>query len=167
MGRVWWGEALLKRSDRVLLGVISDTHGLLRPQARKALQGVDHIIHAGDIGAPEVLTALEEIAPVTAVSGNMDWEGWARKLRETEVLEIGGVSIFVLHDLDQLDLNPGAAGFDAVVFGHTHLPEIRRSDGVLFLNPGSAGPVRGSKPVALAVVEVVGGGMDPRIVTLL
>jgi putative phosphoesterase len=157
----------LKKPDRVLLGVISDTHGLLRPQALKALGGVDHIIHAGDIGSPEILTQLEGIAPVTAVSGNMDWGGWTTKLRETEVVEVGGVSIYVLHDLDQLDLNPGAAGFDAVVSGHTHLPEIRRVDGVLFLNPGSAGPVRGSKPVAVAVVEVAGGALTPRIVTLL
>jgi hypothetical protein len=156
-------------SDGVLvrLGVISDTHGLLRPEAVRALEGVDHIVHAGDIGNPGILVELEGIAPVTAVRGNMDSGEWTADLQETEVLEIGEVSIFVLHDLDLLDLNPGAAGFQAVVFGHTHLPEVRRADGVLYLNPGSAGPVRGSKPVALALVDVVEGSLAPRIVTLL
>ncbi len=154
-------------SDGVLLGVISDTHGLLRPEAVRALEGVDHIVHAGDIGNPEILVELEGIAPVTAVRGNMDWGEWTADLQETEVLEIGGVSVYLLHDLELLDLNPGVAGFDAVVFGHTHLPEVRRADGVLYLNPGSAGPVRESKPVALAVVDVVGGSLAPRIVTLL
>jgi len=154
-------------SDGVLLGVISDTHGLLRSEAVRALEGVDHIVHAGDIGNPEILVELEGIAPVTAVRGNMDWGEWTAALHETEVLEIGGVSVYLLHDLELLDLNPGVAGFDAVVFGHTHLPEVRRADGVLYLNPGSAGPVRESKPVALAVVDVVGGSLAPRIVTLL
>jgi len=154
-------------SDGVLLGVISDTHGLLRSEAVRALEGVDHIVHAGDIGNPEILVELEGIAPVTAVRGNMDWGEWTADLQETEVLEIGGVSVYLLHDLELLDLNPGVAGFDAVVFGHTHLPEVRRADGVLYLNPGSAGPVRESKPVALAVVDVVGGSLAPRIVTLL
>jgi len=154
-------------SDGVLLGVISDTHGLLRPEALKVLQGVDHIIHAGDIGNPEILGELEGIAPVTAVLGNMDGGDWTGDLQKTEVVEIGGASIYVLHDLDLLDLIPKAAGFGAVVFGHTHVPEITRADGVLYLNPGSAGPVRGSKPVSLAVVDVVVGSLDPRIVTLL
>ena len=154
-------------SGGVLLGVISDTHGLLRPEALNALRGVEHIVHAGDIGNPEILAELEGIAPVTAVRGNTDWGEWTTNLQGTEVVEIGGMSIYVLHDLDLLDLNPGAAGFDAVIFGHTHLPEIRQADGVLYLNPGSAGPIRGSKPVALAVVDVVGGSLEPRIVTLL
>jgi putative phosphoesterase len=157
----------VKGSNSVLLGVISDTHGLLRPEALKALQGVDHIIHAGDIGNPDVLVELEGIASVTAVRGNMDWGDWTANLQRTEVVEVGGASIYVLHDLDLLDLIPRAAGFGAVVFGHTHVPEITRADGVLYLNPGSAGPVRGSKPVSLAVVDVVGGSLDPRIVTLL
>jgi len=152
---------------RVRLGVISDTHGLLRPEAVRALEGVDHIVHAGDIGNREILVELEGIAPVTAVRGNMDWGEWTAGLQETEVVEIGGVSIFVLHDLDLLDLNPDAAGFDVVIFGHTHLPEARRAHGVLYLNPGSAGPVRESKPVALALVDLVEGSLAPRIVTLL
>ncbi len=154
-------------SDGLLLGVISDTHGLLRPEALKALGGVDHIIHAGDIGDREILVELEEIAPVTAVCGNMDSCGGSNSLRDTEVLELGEWTFYVLHDLYELDLNPEAAGFDVVVFGHTHLPEIRREKGVLYLNPGSAGPIRGSKPVSLALVEVVGGVLDPRIIKLL
>jgi putative phosphoesterase len=151
----------------VLLGVISDTHGLLRPEAVKVLAGVSHIIHAGDIGNPGILVELAAIAPVTPVRGNMDWGEWAKDLRETEVLEVGGVSIYVLHDVDRLDLNPGAAGFQAVVFGHTHQPEIRWVDGILYLNPGSAGPVRGSKPVALALLEAGEGRLTPRFVDLL
>lgn len=152
---------------KVLLGVISDTHGLLRPEALKALRGVDLIIHAGDIGNPEILSELEKIAPVTSVRGNMDWGSWTEGLQETEVVEVGGVSIFLLHNQDLLDLSPAGAGFHAVVFGHTHVPEIRRENGVLYLNPGSAGPVRGSKPVSLALVEVEDGRLMPRIITLI
>jgi len=123
---------------------------------------VDHIIHAGDIGTPEILRELGAIAPVTAVRGNMDWGGWTRDLRDTQVLEIGGVLVYVLHDLDQLDLNPEAAGFQAVVSGHTHVPKIGWAGSVLYLNPGSAGPVRAGKPVALALVDLVGGVLKPR-----
>jgi putative phosphoesterase len=153
--------------SRIRLGVISDTHGLLRPEAVQALQGVDWIIHAGDIGNRDILSELEAIAPVAAVQGNMDWGGWTQELSKTEVVEVGGVAIYLLHDLDQLDLHPGAAGFDAVVYGHTHIPHVEWKEGVLFLNPGSAGPIRGSKPVSLAIVEVDGGTLTPRIVTLL
>jgi putative phosphoesterase len=149
------------------LGVISDTHGLLRPEALEALEGADFIIHAGDICDPEILDQLKAIAPVTAVRGNMDWGGWTQHLPETEILEVGAAAIYVLHDLDDLDLNPEGAGFAAVVYGHTHVPEIRWTRGVLFLNPGSAGPVRGTKPVSLALVEVGEGGLEPRIVELL
>ncbi|MBT8396765.1 MAG: metallophosphoesterase family protein [Gemmatimonadetes bacterium] len=149
------------------LGVISDTHGLLRAEALVALTGVDQIIHAGDMGDPAILDELAGIAPVTAVQGNMDWGEWTKGLHETEVLEVGGVSLFVLHDLEELDLNPDAAGFSAVVSGHTHLPDISWKGGVLYLNPGSAGPVRGEKPVTLALVEIFGDRLEPRIVTLL
>jgi len=160
-------HGVVKKSHDIRLGVLSDTHGLLRPEALQALQGVDHILHAGDIGRADILLSLERIAPVTSIRGNMDWGGWTEDLSETEVAEVGGVSIYMLHDLERLDLNPKVAGFAAVVFGHTHLPEIRREDGVLYLNPGSAGPIRGSKPVSLALVEVVDGVLNPRIVTLL
>jgi hypothetical protein len=149
------------------LGVISDTHGLLRPEAIEALAGVSQIIHAGDIGNPEILTKLERIAPVTAVRGNMDWGGWTKDLPENAVMEIGPHSFYVLHDLEELDLNPAAAGFAAVVTGHTHMPEVRDAGGVLYLNPGSAGPVRGSKPVSLALVEVTEDALVPKIVELI
>jgi putative phosphoesterase len=130
------------------------------------LQGTDQIIHAGDIGDPGILAQLEELAPVTAVRGNMDWGRWTKDLQGTEVLEVGEISIYVLHDLEDLDLNPEAAGFSAVVSGHTHIPVISQRAGVLYLNPGSAGPVRGSKPVSLALVEVKQGALEPRIVDL-
>jgi putative phosphoesterase len=153
--------------DCVEVGVISDTHGLLRPEALSALKGVDHIIHAGDIGNPDIISALQRIAPVTAVRGNTDWGSWTKGLHANEVLEVGGVSIYVLHDLDELDLNAGAAGFSAVITGHTHSPEERWERGVLYLNPGSAGPIRGTKPVSLAILEVAGGAIQSRIVGLL
>ena len=150
-----------------MLGVISDTHGLLRPEALAALEGVDQIIHAGDVGDPAILVGLSEIGPVTVVQGNMDWGDWTKDLHETEALEVGGVSVYVLHDLEELDLSPEAAGFSAVVSGQTHMPDISRKAGVLYLNPGSAGPVRGTKPVSLALVEVEGDRLIPRIETLL
>ena len=150
----------------MLVGVISDTHGLLRPEALEALQGVDAIIHAGDICDPEILDQLRAVAPVTAVRGNMDWGGWTKDLPGTEVLEVGEAVFYVLHDLDELDLDPEGAELSAVVYGHTHIPDIRWKSGVLFLNPGSAGPVRGSKPVSLALVEVTANGLEPRLVTL-
>jgi putative phosphoesterase len=153
--------------DACLVGVISDTHGVLRPEAVLALEGVDHILHAGDIGDPEILTELGRVAPVTAVQGNMDWGRWAQDLPGTEVARVGSADFFILHDLEALDLAPQAAGFHAVVHGHTHRPEIRWEDGVLYLNPGSAGPARGSKPVCLSLVEVAGEGLTPRIVELL
>jgi putative phosphoesterase len=133
----------------------------------EALEGVDFIIHAGDICDPEILEQLEAVAPVTAVRGNMDWGGWTEDLPGTEVLEVGTVAFYVLHDLEELDLNPAAAGFAAVVTGHTHMPEVREAGGVLYLNPGSAGPVRGSKPVSLALVEVSEDSLVPRIVELI
>jgi putative phosphoesterase len=137
-----------------LIGVISDTHGLLRPQAGRALQGVELIIHAGDIGSPEVLAALEKIAPVAAVRGNTDKGDWARHLPRTQVVEVGGRQLYVLHELFALDLDPGAAGLAAVIYGHSHRPHQERQDGVLFLNPGSAGPRRFTLPVSLALLTV-------------
>jgi putative phosphoesterase len=133
----------------ILIGVISDTHGLLRPEAIEALRGSEHIIHAGDVGSPEILDKLSAIAPVTAVRGNIDKAVWSRKLPETQVLELGGISIYVLHDLAQLDLNPQAAGFAVVVSGHSHIPQQETCDCVLYFNPGSAGPRRFKLPVSL------------------
>ncbi len=153
-------------SPPLRVGVISDTHGLLRPEALEALRGVDHIIHAGDVGDPGILEQLRDLAPVTAVRGNMDWGEWGKDLPSSEVLEIGETAFYVLHDLENLDLDPDAAGFKVVVSGHTHMPEARWAKGVLFLNPGSAGPIRGNKPVSLAVMEISGGELEHRIVTL-
>ena len=134
----------LKTENPIFVGIISDTHGLLRPEALTALRGSHHIIHAGDVGAPEILEQLAAIAPVTAVRGNIDNEAWAGRLPETEVIELGGVSIYVLHDLAQLDLTLEASGFDVVIYGHSHLPKLETRNGVLYFNPGSAGPRRSS-----------------------
>lgn len=136
------------------IGVISDTHGLLRPEALCALEGVQLIIHAGDVGAPEILTQLKLIAPVFAVRGNVDTEPWAEELPLSTVVEISGFHFYVLHNLRDLDLNPKAAGFDAVVTGHTHQAGQHDDCGVLYLNPGSAGPRRFQLPVTLASLEV-------------
>ncbi len=124
------------------IGVISDTHGLLRPEAMAALRGSDRILHAGDVGDPEILDHLRELAPVTAVRGNVDRGPWAAVLCETELVEVAGVSIYLLHDLAQLDLKPEAAGFRVVIYGHSHQPKIEERNGVLYFNPGSAGPRR-------------------------
>jgi len=132
------------------IGLISDTHGLLRKEAVEALRGSEQIIHAGDVGKPEILEQLGEIAPVVAVRGNVDTERWARALPETAVAEAGAVLIYVLHDVNALDLNPGAAGFQIVVSGHSHKPEKLERDGVLYINPGSAGPRRFQLPVTVA-----------------
>ncbi|MFZ0774010.1 MAG: metallophosphoesterase family protein [Candidatus Sulfotelmatobacter sp.] len=143
---------------------MSDTHGLLRPAAIEALQGSDHIIHAGDVGSSEILETLSAIAPVTAVRGNIDKGAWARKLPETEVLEVAGISIYVLHDLAQLDLKPQAAGFAVVVSGHSHVPKQELRGGVLYFNPGSAGPRRFKLPVSLGKLSVEDGSVRGELV---
>ena len=149
------------------IGVISDTHGLLRPEAIEALRGSDHIIHAGDVGAPEILDKLASIARVTAVRGNVDKGAWSRKLPENDVLEIGGISIYVLHDLAQLDLKPKAAGFAVVVSGHSHVPKQEMRDGVLYFNAGSAGPRRFKLPVSVGRLIVQHGKAHGELVDLL
>ena len=151
----------------ILIGVISDTHGLLRPEAIEALRGSDRVIHAGDIGSPEILDRLSTIAPVTAVRGNIDKAAWARKLPETEVLEMGGISIYVLHDLAELDLKAKAAGFAVVVSGHSHVPKQETRDGVLYFNPGSAGPRRFKLPVSVGKLIVENGSARGELQTLL
>jgi putative phosphoesterase len=154
-------------SDReILVGIISDTHGLLRPEALAALQGSELIIHAGDVGRPEVLDALRGIAPTFAARGNIDTQAWAAALPTTDVVEVGSKLFWVLHDIAQLDIDPAAAGFDAVVFGHSHQPSIERRNGVLYLNPGSAGPRRFRLPVTVARVRVAGSSIEPEIVQL-
>jgi uncharacterized protein len=138
----------------VRVGIISDTHGLLRPEAACALAGVDLIVHAGDVGNAAILAKLKEIAPVFAVRGNVDTEEWAKELPETTVVDAGAACFYVLHNLRELDVVPEAAGFHAVISGHTHQVEQSEKNGVLYLNPGSAGPKRFHLPVTLAVVEV-------------
>lgn len=136
------------------IGVISDTHGLLRPQALAALAGSELIVHAGDIGGPEILARLGEIAPVVAVRGNNDRDDWAGALPETTVVDAAGRKLYVLHDLSQLDIDAAQAGFAAVIAGHSHRPSVLRRGGVLYLNPGSAGPRRFRLPIALARLTV-------------
>jgi putative phosphoesterase len=153
-------------SNELVVGVISDTHGLLRPQAVEALRGSHLIIHAGDVGAPEIIDELGGIAPTHAVRGNIDGGAWAKALPMTEVVEVGARLFYVLHNIAELDLDPPTAGFAAVVFGHSHQPLIEMRQGVLFLNPGSAGPRRFWLPICLARVTVSGEGMRPEIVEL-
>ena len=150
-----------------MVGIISDTHGLLRPEAVEALRGSQHIIHAGDVGAPELIEKLAAIAPVTAIRGNVDKGAWAGTLPETEVVEIGGISIYVLHDLAQLDLKPEAAGFDVVVYGHSHVPKQETRQGVLYFNPGSAGPRRFKLPVTIGQVTINQGEVRGEIIPIL
>ena len=148
------------------LGVIADTHGLMRPEALAALRGVDRILHAGDIGGPEVLRALEVLAPVTAVRGNNDRDAWAEAIPATEVVEASGAWLYLLHDVKTLDLDPRAAGFAAVVAGHSHRPVSEERDGVLYFNPGSAGPRRFRLPVAVGRLTVAAGRVTGTLVEL-
>ena len=151
----------------MLIGVISDTHGLLRPEALDALRGSDCIIHAGDVGDPEILVRLREVAPVTAVRGNIDRGTWARALPDCDVLETGGTSIYILHILAELDLKPDAAGFSAVIYGHSHAPKIETRNGVLYFNPGSAGPRRFRLPVTVGRLTVKNRAVRGEIIHLL
>ena len=150
----------------MIVGVISDTHGVLRPQALAALAGSDLIIHAGDVGPPDILARLRLIAPTIAVRGNVDTSPWGRTLAEVEVVEAGGQSIYVLHDIGALDLDPRAGGFAAVIYGHSHRPDAQVRDGVLYLNPGSAGPRRFTLPISLAILEVTTDALTWRFVDL-
>ena len=150
----------------VLIGLISDTHGLLRPEALHALSGCSHIVHGGDVGNAAVLEQLAALAPVTAVRGNNDGDAWARHLPLTATLEAGAVFIHVLHDIADLDLDPGATAVRVVVSGHSHKPSISERDGVLFVNPGSAGPRRFRLPVSVALLEIRGLTVSARIVEL-
>jgi putative phosphoesterase len=149
-----------------IIGVISDTHGLLRPEAQEALRGSDRIIHAGDVGDRSILRRLEQLAPVTAVRGNVDDLLWAEQLPETSVVDVEGLSIYVLHALDRLDLKPEAAGFAAVIYGHSHVPKQEMKNGVLYFNPGSAGPRRFSLPVSLGRLTVENGQLRPELIPL-
>jgi hypothetical protein len=153
-----------KRELRV--GVISDTHGLLRAEARAFLAGSDYIIHGGDVGAAAVLEDLEAMAPVIAVRGNNDRESWAKRLRETELIRLGGVFVYVIHDLSQLDVDPAPLGIRAIVSGHSHKPLIEERAGILYINPGSCGPRRFKLPISIGELRVEGGNVSARIVEL-
>ncbi|MEO6816041.1 MAG: metallophosphoesterase family protein [Edaphobacter sp.] len=151
----------------MLIGVISDTHGLLRPEALAALAGVEHILHVGDVGDIRILDALREIAPVTAIRGNIDQWGECAELPATDVVELDGRLFYLVHSLTDLDINPTVAGVAAVITGHSHKPSIEQRDGVLYLNPGSAGPRRFNLPVTLALMTVNEAGVEARLVDLL
>jgi uncharacterized protein len=148
------------------IGVISDTHGLLRPEALAELQDSDYIIHAGDIGDPAILDKLNEIAPVTAVRGNVDRGAWAQKIPQTNVLEVESASIYVLHILEELDLKPEAVGFAAVIYGHSHMPKLETKNGVLYFNPGSAGPRRFNLPVSVGKLALCRGQIESQILQI-
>jgi putative phosphoesterase len=150
----------------MLIGVISDTHGLLRPEAVAALRGVDHILHAGDVGDATILNELRALAPVTAIRGNIDRSGLCAKLPAIEIVELAGQSLYMLHDLSSLDLDPVAAGISAVVSGHSHQPKVEWRKSVLYFNPGSAGPRRFSLPISLGFLEITGNGIEPRLLTI-
>lgn len=147
----------------IRIGIISDTHGLMRPEAVERLQGVDQIVHAGDIGRPEIITRLAEVAPVSAIRGNIDTAAWAQEFPATLRLECAGRMIHVIHDRNDLDFDPEAGGLDAVISGHSHRPDIETIDGVLYLNPGSAGPRRFSLPITVATLDVHGDELVPHI----
>ena len=149
-----------------VVGVISDTHGLLRPEAIMELAGSDLIIHAGDVGGPEILDRLRTIASVVAVRGNADRGPWAKVLPIAEAVRVAEMDLYVLHDVSDLDLDPRAAGFHAVISGHSHQPRIEHRNGVLFLNPGSAGPRRFALPVSVARLHIGNGKLDAQIIEL-
>ena len=153
-------------SQTVRIGVISDTHGLLRPEALAALAGVERIIHAGDVGGEDILDTLAGIAPVTVVRGNTDYQPWAARLPVTDLVEVGGRSIYLVHDIEDLNLDPLAAGIDMVISGHSHRPSLERRGSVRYLNPGSAGPRRFSLPVTVALLEVSSTEIVGKIVEL-
>ena len=148
------------------IGLISDTHGLLRNSAMDALAGSDHIIHAGDIDTPEVLRELATIAPVTAVRGNMDGPRRLGRIPETDTIDIAGILIHIIHDRMAMDLDPVAAGIGVVVFGHSHQPVIEKRNGVIYINPGSAGPRRFSLPISVGRLHILDGRIDPFIIEL-
>ena len=153
-------------NKRRLIGIISDTHGLVRPEALQALQGVEMILHAGDVGNKEVLDTLKQVAPVVAVRGNNDKGEWAQSLPDWEVVEVGDVSIYMLHDVKEIEISPAGGGFRVVVSGHSHKPSVTEQRGVLYVNPGSAGPRRFKLPVSVAHLHVDGEKVQAKIIEL-
>jgi putative phosphoesterase len=154
----------LQQNIQYKVGVISDTHGLLRPEAIEFLKGCDSIVHAGDLGDPDILKMLEAIAPTFAVRGNVDRGSWTRDLPDKDLVEAEGKLLYVIHDLDELDLDPVAAQFAAVIFGHSHMPASYEKDGVLYFNPGSAGPRRFKLPVSIGRITIVNSRLRSEII---
>jgi len=153
-------------TSQIRIGLISDTHGLVRDEAVEAMKGCQHILHAGDIDEPEVLVKLRKLAPVTVVRGNNDRGSWAQAIPDYEVIEFGAVSVYLRHDEAELDIDPRAAGFRVLMFGHSHQPRVEMRDGVLFVNPGSAGPRRFRLPVAVGELLISGDQVEARIIEL-
>lgn len=153
-------------SSARLIGVISDTHGRIRSEAIEAFAGADLVIHAGDVGSADVLDALRDVAPLVAVRGNVDNEWWARKLPSAGTVKLGESLAHVQHDLGRLSVDPWSEGLAAVISGHSHRPNVHREDGVLFLNPGSAGPKRSGKPVSVALLRIEGGRLEPELIEI-
>ncbi len=147
------------------VGLISDTHGLLRPEARAFLIGCDYILHGGDIGGQEILDELALIAPVIAVRGNNDTEAWARALAEVELVRVGNVFVYIIHNLSELDVDPGGSGARVIISGHSHKPSIEERGGILYVNPGSCGPRRFNLPICLGELSVAGNAVSARIIT--
>jgi uncharacterized protein len=156
----------MNTNDNLRVGLISDTHGLLRPEARAFLVGCDYIIHGGDVGEPKILDELASLAPLIAVRGNNDTGPWAARLRETELIRVGNVFVYVIHDLAELDIDPGAAGVRVVVSGHSHHPKIEERSAILYVNPGSCGPRRFKLPISVGEITVSGSAVEARLVDL-
>jgi len=159
-------QTLFENKDTYLVGVLSDTHGFLPPKVLKTFKDTDLIIHAGDIGEPEILKALEAIAPVVAVRGNMDGGGWNKRLHGSEIVEIGATRLYVLHNVHELDFDPAAAGFNAVIYGHFHRPELTKQNGVLFLNPGSTSWPRNGQSASIALLHIHEKKLDVHLIEI-
>jgi putative phosphoesterase len=156
----------MNTNSELRVGIISDTHGVLRPEARAFLTGCDYIIHGGDIGRPEILEELAVMAPLISVRGNNDTEPWAARLRETELIRVGNIFVYVIHNLAELDIDPAAAGVRVVVCGHSHKPIVEERDGILYVNPGSCGPRRFKLPISAGEITVSGSAVRGRLVNL-
>jgi uncharacterized protein len=162
-----YGADSMTTGDAIRVGLISDTHGLFRPEARAFLAGCDYIIHGGDIGDPAILDELASMAALIAVRGNNDKESWALRLAETELIRIGNIFVYAIHNLDELDIDPGAIDVRVVVSGHSHRPKMEERGGVVYINPGSCGPRRFSLPISVGELRVSGSAIEARTVELL
>ncbi|QUH25630.1 metallophosphoesterase family protein [Serpentinicella alkaliphila] len=152
--------------NKIKVAVISDTHGLVRPQLIEELAGCDLIIHAGDIGSNEVINELEKVAPVRAVRGNVDREEWCLKFPKSDVIELGDKYVYLIHNIEDLDIEPTAGGFDIVIYGHSHKPSVEEKKGVIYLNPGSVGPRRFNLPISYAILEVKKNSISQSLITI-